>query len=91
MFVTDPDRVPPGLQEMLRRLYRLTPREADVAERLLAGRSVDEIGDELGTSINTSRTHVKRILAKTGARSQADLVRLLLRGPTALQAGGRRS
>jgi DNA-binding CsgD family transcriptional regulator len=91
VFVTDPDRVPPGLQAMLRRLYRLTPREADVAERLLAGRSVDEIGDDLGTSINTSRTHVKRILAKTGARSQADLVRLLLRVPTGLQAGGRRS
>lgn len=91
VFITDPDRMPAGLQTMLGRLYRLTPREADVAERLLAGRSVDEIGDELGTTVNTSRTHLKRILAKTGARSQADLVRLLLRGPTELRIHGRRS
>ena len=89
VFVTDPDRAPAGVQASLRRLYGLTPTEADVAERLLAGRSIEEIGNELGRSVNTSRTHLKRVLAKTGARSQADLVRLLLRGPAGLRAQGR--
>jgi DNA-binding CsgD family transcriptional regulator len=84
VFVTDPERSTPGIQPALRRLHGLTASEADVAERLLAGRSVEEIGADLDTSVHTSRTHLKRILAKTGVRSQAELVRLLLRGPAEL-------
>lgn len=83
--VSDPERVPVGVQPILRRLYGLTPSEAEVTERLLRGLSLDEIGDELRTSIHTTRTHVKRVLSKTGARSQADLVRLLLRGPVGIR------
>jgi len=90
VFVTDPERATPGVQAALRPLYALTASEADVAERLLAGLSVDEIGTELGTSVHTSRTHLKRILAKTGARSQAELVRLMLRGPAELHPVPRR-
>jgi DNA-binding CsgD family transcriptional regulator len=32
----------------------------------------------------TARTHLSRILAKTGTRRQAELLRLLLRGPVGL-------
>jgi DNA-binding CsgD family transcriptional regulator/PAS domain-containing protein len=87
VILSDPERTPAGVQPALRHLYGLTPSEAEVTERLLAGRSLEEIGEELGTSIHTTRTHVKRVLWKTGARSQADLARLLLRSPVGLRPG----
>jgi len=37
-------------------------------------------------SLNTTRTHLKRIFMKTGARTQSDLVRLLLSGPAQLRS-----
>ena len=53
-------------------LYGLTPTEATVCGLLAEGRSVAEIQDQLGITANTARTHVKRILAKTGAARQSD-------------------
>jgi DNA-binding CsgD family transcriptional regulator len=91
VFITDPERAPVGLQPILRRLYRLTPREAEVTERLLRGQSLEEIRAALGTSIHTTRTQVKRVFAKTGTRSQSDLVRVILRSPAALRTYGDQS
>jgi len=85
VFLTDPERPTAGVQAILSRLYGLTPSEAAVTEHLLSGRTVKEIGDRLGTSIHTTRTHLKRVLAKTGSRSQAELIRLVLRSPAALR------
>jgi DNA-binding CsgD family transcriptional regulator/PAS domain-containing protein len=90
VFVTDPDRTTVGIQAILRRLYGLTQSEAEVTQRLLQGCALREIGEELGTSVNTTRTHLKRVLAKTGARSQSELVGLLLRSPAELRAGNAR-
>jgi DNA-binding CsgD family transcriptional regulator len=92
VFVTDPERGPAGVEDILRRLYALTPSEARVIERLLRGRSLDEIGAELGTSVHTTRTHLKRVFAKTGTGSQSELMRVILRSPAELRTsqGGRR-
>jgi DNA-binding CsgD family transcriptional regulator len=42
---------------------------------------VDEIAEALDVGVATVRTHVQRLLAKTGTRRQSELVRLLVSGP----------
>jgi DNA-binding CsgD family transcriptional regulator len=69
--------IPP--KERLMTLYRLTPAEAGVAQLLLRGRDLATVAVDLDISVETVRTHVRRILGKTGARRQSDLMLLLLR------------
>jgi DNA-binding NarL/FixJ family response regulator len=56
------------------RLASLTPREHEVLLLVAAGRSNQEIADELVVSPLTAKTHVARILAKMGARDRVHLV-----------------
>lgn len=51
----------------------LTPREADVLELLQGGRSNAEIAQALHVSIETVRTHVRRIYRKLGVRTRREL------------------
>ena len=62
-----------------RSAYGLTSAEAVVAQLLVqhAG-SVRDIADRLGVSVNTAKTHLKRIFDKTGVRRQSALIKLLL-------------
>lgn len=53
---------------------KLTPREWEVLDLLCAGRTVDQIADELVLARDTVRTHVKRLLRKLGAHSQAEAI-----------------
>ncbi|WP_232664511.1 response regulator transcription factor [Pseudonocardia sp. TRM90224] len=54
--------------------YGLTPREAEVLERLGEGRDAAGVADELGISLYTARDHIKSIMAKLGVRTQLDAV-----------------
>ena len=58
--------------------YGLTNAEAELAEQLATGRSLAEVAQRRGRSLNTARTQLGGLLAKTGATRQSDLVRLLL-------------
>ena len=51
----------------------LTAREADVLELLQAGHSNAEIAQGLHVSIETVRTHVRRIFRKLGVRTRREL------------------
>jgi DNA-binding CsgD family transcriptional regulator len=64
---------------VLRELFSLTPAEARVAGRLVLGRNVEEIAADTRTSIETVRTHIKRILSKTATERQGELISLMLR------------
>jgi DNA-binding CsgD family transcriptional regulator len=64
---------------ILRELFSLTPAEARVAGRLVLGLSVKEIAAEARISVETVRTHVKRILSKTSTDRQGELISLMLR------------
>jgi two-component system response regulator FixJ len=67
---TDPD--------LQRKLGRLTPRERDVLEHLVAGRSNKEAALKLGISPRTVEIHRARLMEKMAATSLAQLVRLAL-------------
>ncbi|MEU6208056.1 response regulator transcription factor [Micromonospora musae] len=53
---------------------RLTVREREVFDLVVAGHDNTEIADALLISRATARTHVSRLLAKVGARDRANLV-----------------
>jgi DNA-binding CsgD family transcriptional regulator len=78
IFITDPDRgaVPDAVQ--LQRQFGLTPAEGRFALEILKGDGIAATAERLGILPGTARTHLHRVLAKTGTRRQADLVRLLL-------------
>ena len=58
-------------------LFELTSAESALVEQILSGASMIDAEAALCITANTARTHLKSIYRKTGARSQADLVRLL--------------
>lgn len=74
------DLSPDDTKEYLRRRFGLTKAEADVAVDMIKGDGRDAVAARLGISMTTVRTHLSHIYEKTGARRQAELVRLLLEG-----------
>lgn len=72
--------------DVLMTLYGLTPAEARLACALARGHELADLSVERQISRETLRTHLKRVLAKTGASRQADLVRLLNGRPWSLGA-----
>jgi DNA-binding CsgD family transcriptional regulator len=81
LFVFDPESTPPITSDMVRRLFSLSEAEAELAVALCSGKTLDEAAVARGTSINTIRSQLKSIFAKTGTKRQADLVSLLLASP----------
>lgn len=63
---------------VLRDLFRLSDREAALAEKLSRGVMIVEAGRQLHLTEETARNYSKRIYARTGSRGQADLVRKIL-------------
>jgi two-component system, LuxR family, response regulator TtrR len=61
-------------------LAKLTPREEQVLERIVAGRLNKQIADDLGISIKTVEAHRANIMDKVGANTVADLMRIVLSG-----------
>ena len=59
-------------------LSKLTPREQQVLERIVAGRLNKQIADDLGISIKTVEAHRASIMDKTNSGTVADLMRVVL-------------
>jgi DNA-binding CsgD family transcriptional regulator len=59
--------------------YGLTAREMDVVEIALTGVGNKVLSRHLGISLPTLRTHLQRIFAKLGVRSNAELISRLVR------------
>ena len=64
------------LADLERRLAKLTPREREVFERVVAGRLNKQIAYELGVSEKTVKVHRGRVMEKMEAPSLAELARL---------------
>tara|TARA_A100001011_G_C14258149_1_gene821043 strand:- start:10 stop:636 length:627 start_codon:yes stop_codon:yes gene_type:complete len=57
---------------------KLTPRESQVLERIIAGRLNKQIADDLQISIKTVEAHRSNIMNKVEARTIADLMKIAL-------------
>lgn len=68
-------------RDILMSLYGLTTAEARLACALSQGHELAELSTEWGLSRETLRTHLKRVLTKTGTSRQSELVRLLTGKP----------
>jgi DNA-binding CsgD family transcriptional regulator len=55
-------------------LLGLTPSEARIVKGLVGGRRADELSEDLGVSLETVRTHIRRIYLKTGVNSREQLI-----------------
>lgn len=64
-------------------LARLTAREQQVLERIVAGRLNKQIADDLGISIKTVEAHRANIMEKLEVTTVADLMKLALAKPEA--------
>jgi FixJ family two-component response regulator len=59
-------------------LSKLTMRESQVMERIVAGRLNKQIADDLGISIKTVEAHRANIMEKLNANTVADLLKIAL-------------
>lgn len=64
--------------EQLVELFGLLPSEARLAWAIAQGAPIAEAASSLGLTVETARNYSKKIYAKTGARGQAELVRIVL-------------
>ena len=64
----------------LAQLYRLSPREVDIAALMAQGRSVPYIADKLGLSANTVRSYAQEAYAKLGVHSKQEIIDLFTQG-----------
>jgi DNA-binding CsgD family transcriptional regulator len=79
LLVKDPELIPTLPGDMLRALYKLTSREAELALIVSDGTPLVRAAERLGMTEGTARVHMTSILAKTGTTRQAELVSLLAR------------
>jgi len=73
--IFDPADVPRPSEKILSAAFGLTERESLLVQQLVLGSSLREAADTLQISYNTARNHLASATSKTGARSQADIVR----------------
>lgn len=57
--------------------YGLSPRERDVFDLLVRGRSIDYIAQNLTISFNTAKSHIRHIYVKTDVHSRQELIDLI--------------
>lgn len=67
----------------LKQLYGLTPTEVRVADLLIQGKETAEIAEALKWTLGTTRFYIKKLLTKTGARRQSELLKLMMSLPSA--------
>ncbi|MDP1648682.1 MAG: hypothetical protein Q8M01_10850 [Rubrivivax sp.] len=77
-FLSDPKRPLDVAPEFLCDTYGLTMAEARTAVAATATGSLEALAAKLCVSINTVKTHLRQVYAKTGMNGRADLIRLVL-------------
>jgi DNA-binding CsgD family transcriptional regulator len=67
-------------REAMRELYGLTEAETQLVELLCQGSTLDEAAGVRGVTMNTARSQLKQVFAKTHTSRQSELVRLVVSG-----------
>ncbi|MBW2287223.1 MAG: helix-turn-helix transcriptional regulator [Deltaproteobacteria bacterium] len=68
--------------------YDLTPAESELVGLLAEGYCLAEAAEKRGVSVNTVRTQLKHVFAKTDTNRQGDLIRLVLTGSASFPRSG---
>lgn len=76
LLVKDPSSAPLPGANLLQHVFGLTAAEAQLTEALAAGKSLEQIGDERGTTRGTLRVQLKSVMSKAGVRRQGELIAL---------------
>ena len=84
VLVYDLDSTPEPAADVLRSTFGLTATETRFARELATGSDLATIAERLCMTIQTARTHLKRVMSKTDTRRQSQLIRLLLQIPSYL-------
>jgi two-component system, NarL family, nitrate/nitrite response regulator NarL len=61
-------------------LQKLTPRERQVLQRIVAGQSTEQMAREMNLAMSTLRSHIGRVLSKLGAHSRVQAAAIASRG-----------
>lgn len=75
--VRDPDEAQRLPVAALQQLFDLTPAQARLSAALAAGDSLESYARRCGVTLNTARSTLKSVFARTGCRRQAELVVVL--------------
>jgi DNA-binding CsgD family transcriptional regulator/PAS domain-containing protein len=86
VFISDPDQADSPTVESLRRAFKLTNREAQMAIAVAHGQGLQAAADMMGVALTTARTQLQQAFAKTGTRHQAELAALVHRTLTQVRS-----
>lgn len=62
-------------------LQKLTPRESQVLQRIVAGQSTGQMAREMNVATSTLYSHIGRMMTKLGAHSRVQAAAIASRGP----------
>jgi len=78
LFICDPEKEAQLPCDLLKKGYGLSSAEARLALILMKGHSLGHAAEINGVTMNTVRSQLKSIFAKTGVQRQSELVRILM-------------
>jgi DNA-binding CsgD family transcriptional regulator len=81
VFCVDPSAQPVSELKALKKAFGLTNAEFLLAGQLAEGINLEEAAGRLGITRNTAKTQLQSVYSKTGARRQAELIKLLYTMP----------
>ena len=67
-------------------LFGLTAAEARLTQQLALGHTLEEFAQTQSVSLNTAKTHLKRVFTKVGVRRQSELLQAVYSSPLWLDA-----
>src|SRR5262249_3958379 len=77
LLICNPDRPAQVPTAWMTDAYGLTPAEVRVALAVSSGATIRNVARQLKISVNTVKTHLRRVYEKTGTNRQAELSRLM--------------
>ncbi len=72
ILISDPESDSAALRDILRRLYQLSEREAEIAVRIAEGERLEGAAQNAGITYETARSYLKAIFMKLGVNRQAE-------------------
>jgi DNA-binding CsgD family transcriptional regulator len=78
IIVSEPDVQLALTTQKLAQTYGLTKAEMRLLDAILKGKGIGQAAETVNISVETARTHIKRILSKTGTSRQTELMRLFI-------------